>query len=180
MNLLMHICCAPCAIYPLRELRREGHQVTGFFYNPNIHPSQEYRKRLETLIEFAREEDLPLIQADNYEPEVFLRAVAFRESKRCGACYHLRIIETARRARREGFEGFTTTLLYSVYQDHALLKDMGETCSGEENSLFCYRDFREGWKEGVTLSRLAGMYRQQYCGCLYSEGERFYRPPPKA
>ena len=172
MKILLHICCAPCTIYPLRKLRLEGHQVTGYFDNPNIHPLPEYLKRLDTLMEYAGQEELPLILADEYEPEVFMRAVAFREHNRCGACYRLRMSRTARRAHREGFEGFTSTLFYSVYQDHGLLTDIAEGCAKDEGLRLACHDFREGWKEGVSLSRKMGMYRQRYCGCLYSEKER--------
>lgn len=172
MKILLHICCAPCAIHPLRKLRLEGHQVTGFFDNPNIHPLPEYLKRLDTLARYAGQEELPLIRADEYEPEAFMRAVAFREQNRCGACYHLRMSRTARMARREGFEGFTSTLFHSIYQDHGLLKDIAQGCAKEENLSFAYHDFREGWNEGLSRSREMGMYRQKYCGCLYSEKER--------
>ncbi|MCK9230339.1 MAG: epoxyqueuosine reductase QueH [Syntrophales bacterium] len=173
MKILLHICCAPCAIYPLRKLRLDGHQVTGYFDNPNIHPLQEYLKRLDTLIEYAEQEGMPLIRADEYDPEAFMRAVTFREHNRCGACYHLRMSRTARTARREGFEGFTSTLFYSVYQDHDLMKDIAEGCARKEGLCLACHDFREGWREGVSLSRKMGMYRQRYCGCLYSEKERY-------
>ncbi|MDD5475844.1 MAG: epoxyqueuosine reductase QueH [Syntrophales bacterium] len=173
MKILLHICCAPCAIHPLHELRREGHQVTGFFDNPNIHPLPEYRKRLETLIDYAAQEGLPLIQADHYEPEAYFNAIRFEGTRRCAACYRLRLKRTALTARREGFEGFTSTLFYSIYQDHGLLKEIAGECAAEKGLDFCYQDFREGWREGVSLSRRMGMYRQRYCGCLFSEKERF-------
>lgn len=173
MNLLLHICCAPCAIYPLQTLKDEGHQVTGFFYNPNIHPFIEYRKRLDTLLDFAEKIDLPLIHSEDYPLEDFMRMVTFRETMRCDPCYHLRLNRTAWTAREKGFDGFTSTLFYSKYQRHQSMKTIAEALSIETDAIFYYRDFRTGWKEGITESRNLGMYRQQYCGCLYSERERY-------
>ncbi len=183
MNLLLHICCAPCAIYPLQALKDEGHQVTGFFYNPNIHPFIEYRKRLDTLLNFAEGIDLPLIHSEDYPLEDFMRMVTFRETLRCEPCYHLRLGRTAGTAREKGFDGFTSTLFYSKYQQHQSMKTIAEALSIETDTIFYYRDFRTGWKEGITESRNLGMYRQQYCGCLYSERERYMHRhrehPPK-
>ena len=173
MNVLLHICCAPCAIYPIRALREEGHQVTGFFYNPNIHPYYEYRKRLDTLINYAETVDLELKYDDDYPLEDFLRIVAYRESLRCEPCYHLRLSRTARFARRERFDCFTSTLFYSKFQQHETMKILAESLAHETDGIFLYQDFRPGWKEGVDASRSLGMYRQHYCGCLYSERERY-------
>ncbi|MBN2282303.1 MAG: epoxyqueuosine reductase QueH [Deltaproteobacteria bacterium] len=175
MKILLHICCAPCAIYPLRTLRREGHEVHGLFYNPNIHPYMEYKRRLDTLITYAGEVDMHLITIEDYAMEEFLRNVVFREQERCRYCYYDRLKYTAQIARRGNFDGFTSTLLYSKFQDHELMKELGESIARETGVPFHYRDFREGWKEGIDESRKSGMYRQQYCGCIYSEKERFYR-----
>jgi predicted adenine nucleotide alpha hydrolase (AANH) superfamily ATPase len=171
----LHICCAPCTIYPLRVLREEGSEVCGVFTNPNIHPYREYRKRLETLDAYAGWEKLPIIREETYPMEEFLRQVAFREEERCRYCYDLRITRAAQIAGRRRFDAFTTTLLYSRFQNHDLIRRIGESVATTLGIPFLYRDFREGWSEGVRLSKEFGMYRQPYCGCIYSEKGRFWR-----
>ncbi len=177
LKILLHICCAPCTIYPLRILRDEDHEVTGFFHNPNIQPYLEYAKRLETVETYAAQEGLPFIRQEGYHPEEHLRQVAFREEERCRYCYLLRLTRAAEVARRDRYDAFTTTLLYSRFQKHDLIRQIGESVAGEQGVPFLYRDFREGWSEGVRVSKEIGMYRQPYCGCLYSEQERYSRPP---
>ena len=172
----MHLCCAPCTIYPLRVLRDEGAEVVGLFYNPNVHPYQEYRRRLETLQEYASDRVLEIVREESYPIEEFLRRVSFREAERCRLCYEMRLEHTARTARSGGFDAFTTTLLYSRFQKHDLIRMIGEGLSERLGIPFYYRDFRVGWSEGVRISKELGMYRQNYCGCLYSEKERFCRP----
>jgi len=179
MKILLHICCAPCAIYPLRVLREAGHEVVGLFFNPNIHPYSEYRKRLDTLVTYADSFDLKLICPDDYPMEDFLRNVVFREKERCRYCYHTRLSYAAAVARRGKFDSFTTTLLYSKFQDSDMIVSQGESIAREKDVAFYNRDFREGWKEGIAISRELGMYRQQYCGCIYSEKERYWKRPSK-
>lgn len=175
MKLLLHICCAPCLIYPLKTLRQHGHEVNGCFYNPNIHPSTEYQKRLQTLAPYARQQRLEVLWPEDYAMEAFLRAVVFREADRCRACYQLRLRYVAKTARERGFDGFTTTMLTSRYQKHQWISEVAEELAGEYGVLFHYQDFRDGWSEGVRASKEAGMYRQPYCGCIYSEKERYGR-----
>jgi hypothetical protein len=177
MKTLLHICCAPCAIYPLRLLREEGGEVTGLFYNPNIHPYREYVTRLHTLETYADEQKLRLIIGRGYPMEEFFRNVAFREEHRCRYCYYDRLRHAAHVARRGTFDRFTSTLLYSRFQNHDLIRDIGEAVGCDVGIPFYYRDYREGWKEGVAVSKSRGMYRQQYCGCVYSEKDRFYGSP---
>ena len=172
-KLLVHICCAPCFVAPYFHLKEEGFEVHGFWFNHNIHPYQEYRKRLETLQNFVSEENIPLIVKDEYELEDFLRKAAFRESERCYTCYYDRLKYAAIVARKGNFDAFTTTLLYSKFQKHELIKTIGEALGKEYGIPFFYRDFREYWKEGIELSKQKGMYRQQYCGCIYSERDRY-------
>ena len=173
MKILLHICCAPCTIYPLEVLRQEGFRLTGFYCNPNIHPYREYLRRREALEEFAREEGLEIMAHPDYEMEAFLRAVVFKEEERCRRCYEMRLRQTAAAARAGNFQGFSTTLLYSRYQKHNLIRSVGEMAAEEYNMPFLYRDFRVGWEEGVRISRERGIYRQPYCGCIYSEKERY-------
>jgi epoxyqueuosine reductase len=175
MKLLMHICCGPCTIYPLKELRIQGHEVTGVFYNPNIHPYQEYQKRRQTLGDYADKAFLNVIWTEGYPLEEFLRGIAFKENERCAYCLVDRLKYTAQLAIREKYDGYTTTLLYSKYQKHDLIREIGENLSRQLGIFFYYQDFRTGWAEGVKISKELGMYRQPYCGCIYSEKERFYK-----
>ncbi|MDI6709755.1 MAG: epoxyqueuosine reductase QueH [Bacillota bacterium] len=173
MKTLLHICCGPCSIYPLEWLRTEGHGVQGYFFNPNIHPYTEYLKRRETLEAYAAQVDLPLIVAKDYRLEDYFRHVAYREAERCRLCYTLRLRQAAGVARRGKFDAFTTTLLVSPFQKHDLIRAVGEAAGREFGVAFLYHDFREGFKEATQRSRDLGMYRQQYCGCLFSEYERY-------
>lgn len=175
MRLLLHICCAPCSIVPVDYLKEKGYDLEGYFFNPNIHPYLEWRKRKETLMEYARQTGLPLVVDEEYRVEDFFRAVAHREDDRCRFCYSLRLQKAAAAAREGGFDGFTTTLLVSPYQKHELIREAGEAAAARHNVVFHYFDFRPGYKEGVRHSKEMGMYRQQYCGCLYSERERYRR-----
>jgi predicted adenine nucleotide alpha hydrolase (AANH) superfamily ATPase len=179
MKILLHICCAPCSIYPLRVLKDEGNQVMGFFFRDNIHPYTECLKRQHTLEDYASRIDLKLIIPEGYDVEGFLRNVAFREANRCFHCYHTRLEATAHLAKRGLFDAFTSTLLYSKFQKHDLIRSVAESVSQAAGVPFLYRDFRLGWKEGVETSKAMAMYRQSYCGCIYSEKERYYRLKPK-
>lgn len=173
MRILLHTCCGPCALFPLRTLRTAGHDVTGFFYNHNIHPYQEYLKRRDAALQMAELESLPLIMHDEYALEEFLTNVAAQPDKRCSYCYASRLRATAEIAAAEGFDAFTVSLLYSRYQRHEEIKELGEQIGKELGVEFYYHDFRPGWQEGIRLSKEFGLYRQQYCGCIYSEKERY-------
>ncbi|MDD2401868.1 MAG: epoxyqueuosine reductase QueH [Clostridia bacterium] len=175
MKILLHACCGPCCIYPVDALRKEGHEIWGYSYNPNIHPYTEFIKRLETFKEYAEEINFSVIVDDNYGLEEYLRNVVFREGDRCRVCYSMRLRKTAQIARKGKFDAFTTTLLVSPFQNHQLIKDMGEAIGTEIGVPFYYQDFRPGFKEGVIKSKEENMYRQQYCGCIYSERDR-YKP----
>lgn len=179
MKILLHTCCGPCALFPLQQLREAGHEVTGFFYNHNIHPYQEYVRRRDAAVQMAEQESLPLIMRDDYDVEGFLANVAAAPDKRCSYCYASRLRAAAQTAAQEGFEAFTASLLYSRYQKHDEIRALGEQLGAENGVLFYYQDFRSGWQEGIRLSKERGLYRQQYCGCIYSEKER-YMPRTKA
>lgn len=180
MRVLLHICCGPCAIMPLKSLRAEGYEVMGLFYNPNIQPYRESQRRLETLTAWAQPEGLRLIVADEYDPEAWMRKVAFREGERCRLCLHQRLTRAAQVAAKGGFDAFTSTLLYSVRQKHELIRELGQAAGAQRGAPFLYRDWRPLWRQGVAASREAGMYRQPYCGCLFSERDRYLGPPGKA
>lgn len=172
-KVLLHICCGPCAIYPVEALRKEGFEVFGFFYNPNIHPYLEYLKRKDSVEKMAEKMNLRMLWKDEYKLKEWLQMVAFREEKRCQICYYLRLLETARYAKRGKFDYFCSTLLYSKQQNQELIKQMAEAVAQEQKVKFLFRDFRSGWKEGIEKSKEMGLYRQQYCGCIYSEYERY-------
>jgi len=171
-RLLLHCCCGPCAVYTVNKLREEGCDVTGHWYNPNIHPFTEHRSRLEAMADCASQMDFPLI-VDEYNMVDYFRAVAGHEGARCGDCFRLRLSRTARVAREQGFDAFTTTLLISPYQEHETLKQVGEEVAQEHGVAFHYEDFRPGFREGHRLSREMNLYHQKYCGCVYSEWERY-------
>ena len=157
-------------------MRTQGHQVTGVFYNPNIHPYQEYQRRRQTLSDYAEKTFLNIIWPEGYPLEEFLRAAApMNEAERCAFCLRDRLIYTAQRAIKEKYEGFTTTLLYSKFQKHDLIREVGKGLSQQLGIFFYYQDFRTGWDEGVKISKELEMYRQPYCGCVYSEKERYYK-----
>lgn len=173
MNILLHTCCGPCALYPLRRLRAAAHTVTGFFFNHNIHPYQEYARRRDTAQQMADGEAMPLMVRDEYDLEGFLANVAAEPEKRCSYCYASRLRAVAAAASGHGFEAFTSSLLYSRYQRHEEIRALGEQAGREFGVAFFYEDFRTGWQEGIRLSKEMGLYRQQYCGCIYSEKERY-------
>lgn len=176
-RILLHTCCAPCAIFPTAVLRDESFSVHAYFYNPHIQPYQEFQRRLDTLTSYAEAEQLPLIVRNDYDPETFFRQVAFREMNRCVYCYSLRLNAAAGLARRSRFDAFTTTLLYSKHQKHELIVSVAEEAARRHGVPFYYKDFRTGWREGREKAKALGMYRQQYCGCIYSEKERFCPAP---
>ncbi len=175
MKILLHICCAPCSIYPVRILRDEGMDIMGFFYRHNIHPYTECLKREEALKDYADKISLKVIYQKGYELERFIQSVVFRESDRCRFCYHDRLYAAAKVAKKGKFDGFTSTLLYSKFQKHDLIRATGESIAKKEGLKFIYRDFRKGWKEGIEESKRLKMYRQQYCGCIYSEKDRYFK-----
>ncbi|MDO9465154.1 MAG: epoxyqueuosine reductase QueH [bacterium] len=180
MKLLLHTCCAPCLTYPYKILSEHGMQASAFFYNPNIHPFTEYAKRLNCLKDYTEEKGIKLIIKDDYAIEEFLRQVVFRENNRCSICYEIRLAETAKTAKSGKFDAFSTTMLISPYQKHDLIKSIGESVASEFDIDFFYKDFRKGYKESVSFSKDAGLYRQQYCGCIYSEKERYQRSAAEA
>ena len=175
MKILLHICCANCAIYPFESLKEKAEEAVGYFFNPNIHPYQEYQKRLEALKLYSESVGLEMIYRDEYLLEEFLKNVSHRVKERCQYCYSVRLEATAREAKNRGFDQFSTTLLQSTHQNHTKIRETAERIAQEIGIPFYYEDFRNGWKRGVEVSKGMGLYRQQYCGCIYSEKERFLK-----
>jgi len=173
MKLLLHTCCAPCLIYPLERLRENGAEVTGVFYNPNIHPFSEYYNRKKAVENFSKYNNMEVIYPE-YSPSEFFQAVNLREANpgRCFLCWSSRLRKTASLAKEKGFDSFSTTLLVSPYQDQEELKKIGNDIAQEANIDFYYEDFRPGFRKAHDLAKKQGIYCQKYCGCIYSEVER--------
>ena len=173
MATLLHICCAPCSVACVKTLREAGTEPVGFWYNPNIHPFLEYKARRDTLRQYARDIGLALREQDFYGLREFTAAVAADPDHRCGWCYTCRMEQTARYAAENGFTHFSTTLLISPYQDHELIRTLGETAAHKYGVPFLYRDFRPGFWDGHEKAKALGFYMQKYCGCIFSEEERY-------
>ncbi len=176
-RILLHICCAPCATYTVNRLREQGFAVTGYWYNPNIHPFSEHERRRDTLAQYAPQVSLPMIWEPGYEMVEFLRSVVGRERfrNRCRVCYRMRLERTARTAAREGFDAFTTTLLISPYQDQKGIREIGDLLAAQYGVPFYFENMRRGWRKHYELTREYGLYSQRYCGCIYSEWESLDR-----
>lgn len=174
MSILLHICCAPCSVECITELREEGIEPHGFWLNPNIQPYTEYRARRDTLIEYAKSIDMPLEVCDEYDLRAWVRALPSLDD-RCGACYTMRLDRAAQYAAEHGFDGFSTTLLISPYQRHDLIREIGDALGKKYGVPFVYRDFRPRFREGQRRAREMGLYMQKYCGCVFSEEERYLK-----
>ncbi len=180
MKILIHVCCGPCAIAPVETLLGQGHSVTGFFFNPNIHPLGEYLRRREAAQEAALRLNIPMIWRDRYDPLSWLGSLGGLEGNgpkhanpRCAICYAQRLEATAAAAAELGFNAFTSSLLYSRFQLHDRIAAIGLDIGQRRNIPFLHHDFRAGWQHGIDRSKEWGLYRQNYCGCLLSEQERF-------
>ena len=193
--LLVHTCCAGCLLNISETLKLEGNgafRLIAYWYNPNIHPSREYLKRRDALVSFSCEKRIPLILSEDYSIEEFFQCTLLWEMMenketggkdrdlegsrlRCEECYRLRLERTAELARQLNIPSFTTTLLTSPYQDHLLIRSVGEDVGAGKGTVFLYRDFRKGFKKYNEEYKKTGLYHQNYCGCLFSERERFYK-----
>ncbi len=174
MRLLLHICCGPCALYPIKNLANSKFkEIVGYYYNPNIHPPSEYKRRKDALADAGKKMGVEIIYP-LYKMEEYFKGIASKEDspERCRLCWGLRLLRTAEFARENGFDAFTTTLLISPYQDHDLVKEIGETVGREKDVEFYYEDFRKGFRESQEQAKKQDLYRQKYCGCVFSELER--------
>jgi len=202
MKILFHICCGNCALYPVKLLRAEGHDFTGFWYNPNIQPFDEYQLRLASLKKLSDEWHIDIFYDEQYRPEEFFESVTgnvkspltplFQRGEdsippltkgdkggfsqpaheRCKFCYTLRLEKAAAKARDEGFEAFSTTLLISPYQDFEQITVTGKKLADKYNIHFYMQDFRPYFRDAMSFAKELGLYRQKYCGCLFSKQER--------
>ena len=172
MKILLHTCCAPCSTYVIDKLRKDGYEdITSYWYNINIHPYEEYRARLNALIDYTKMVDVPLIIDDDYGIREFTKSVINDIDGRCRFCYVSRLAKTVKYAKENGYDAFTTTLLVSPYQNHEMIIEIAEELAKQYDIKFIYQDFREGYRIGQQMARDAGIYMQKYCGCVYSEEE---------
>ena len=174
MKLLMNTCCAPCSVYCIESLRKEGIEPTLYWYNPNIHPYMEYKLRKDCLEEYSKRINVKVIFEDEYGLDNFCKEAVKNINARCvNYCYPVRLRKTFEYAKENGYDAVTTTLLYSIYQKHEFIKKYMEDLSKEFGIEFLYRDFREGYWEGHEKAIEEGLYMQKYCGCIFSEEEKY-------
>ncbi|HBX75622.1 MAG TPA: hypothetical protein DEG55_05730 [Acidaminococcaceae bacterium] len=173
MKLLLHACCGPCACYPTKTLMEQGTDFTLLYYNPNIHPYKEFKRRLSALRELAEKQEYRLIIDKTYPLEECVKGMLEEPVVRCAFCYRMRLRYTAKYAADHGFTAFSTTLLYSPYQKHELIVQAAKAAAEEFGVEFYYQDWRPHYQEGVDISLALGLYRQPYCGCVFSERDRY-------
>lgn len=174
MKLLLHICCGPCAVYPVSVLEEEGIEFEGLFFNPNIHPKEEFDRRMENVKKLSEIKAFPVTYFDDFRQETWENFQG-PEEQRCTMCYDIRLDKAAEFAKEKGFDAFTTTLLVSPYQKHDLMVELGKKAAAKYGVEFFYRDFRPGFREGQRQAKEMELYRQKFCGCIVS----FRQTPPK-
>ncbi|NPA75138.1 MAG: epoxyqueuosine reductase QueH [Euryarchaeota archaeon] len=178
MKLLLHTCCAPCLMAPYKHLSSR-HKVTVFWYNPNVHPYREFLRRLNALRKYARENNIHLIEDLSYPLEEWLYKASILSMNnnvlRCRFCYGDRLYKTAKVAIEKGYDAFSTTLLLAPYQKHELVREIGEKIAAKTGINFYYEDMRKWFDESESMARKAGIYRQGYCGCIFSEADRYWK-----
>jgi hypothetical protein len=171
-KLLLHTCCAPCLSGTDEALSSEGFDITGYFYNPNIHPEDELARRIEALKKYSELKKFNTIIIDGYDIDLFNKKAVDMSGDRCLNCYKLRLESTAKHAAVNSFDLFSTTLLLSPYQKHDIIRELGEDVSEKYGIEFYYRDMRPFYKDSVRISKEKGLYRQRYCGCYLSREAR--------
>ena len=175
MKLLLHTCCAPCSVYCIDSLREEGIEPTIYWYNPNIHPYQEYKARKQCLEQYTQSISVQAIFEEEYGLDNFCKAVINDLQNRCvNYCYRVRLEKTMQYAKENGYDAISTTLLVSPYQKHDEILKIGQELAEKYDIEFLYRDFRVGFREGQKKARELGLYMQKYCGCIFSEEMRYY------
>jgi len=172
--ILLHICCAPCATAVVEKLREDDFEVRGYFYNPSIHPWKEFQRRLNALETWASDSDLTVDCFREYPLEDNVKMLLAAEN-RCLACFSDRMNETAAETARMGLKSFTTTLTVSPYQNRELIRKAAMAAADEYGVEYLHFDFRDRYLRSIELSREAGIYRQPYCGCVFSERDRYLK-----
>ncbi|MBI5674250.1 MAG: epoxyqueuosine reductase QueH [Nitrospirae bacterium] len=187
MKILLHICCGNCAAYPFKLLQEERHDYSGFWFNPNIHPYEEYSLRLDSLKELAGRWFVKMHYTEDYDPAEYFKMFGIDDlsgvdhveeannverAERCKMCYKLRLEKTAEKVCQNGFDAFSTTLLISPYQDFEEIAATGKELAEKYNILFYVKDFRPHFRKSQAMAKELGLYRQKYCGCIFSREER--------
>jgi len=176
MKLLMHTCCAPCSINCINVLREEGIEPTLYWYNPNIHPYIEYKNRKESLAKYSKIVNVETIFEEEYGLKDFCKNVISNLENRCvDYCYRVRLEKTAQYAKANGYDAITTTLFVSPYQNHQEIKKILEEIAKKYSLKPIYRDFRPGFRIGQNKARELELYMQKYCGCIFSEEDRYIK-----
>ncbi len=208
MNILLHVCCSNCSLYPIKILRSGNHDFTGFWFNPNIQPYDEYQARLASLKKLSDLWHVDIHYLEEYKPQEFFQALNITDNNllshfdlngsnssndsnsssyfdipptplRCKSCYQLRLEKTAEEAKKGGFDAFTTTLLISPYQDFEQIRETGNKLAEKYNVMFHMEDFRPFFRDAMNLAKELDLYRQKYCGCIFSREERFKKNSKK-
>jgi predicted adenine nucleotide alpha hydrolase (AANH) superfamily ATPase len=172
-SVLVHCCCAHCTAYTISHWREQGYEASALWYNPNIHPYMEHQHRLEAMQSLAKELDFQLIIIEGYDIIDYFRQVVGHEAQRCQYCFQLRLQKTAETALKMGFDAFSSSLLISPHQKHELLLEIGNKLAQEKGIAFLYADLRKRYSDSRRITKPLNLYRQQYCGCVYSEWERY-------
>ena len=176
-SLLLHVCCAPCAIIPVEHFVKE-YNVTLYYYNPNIHPYKEYLDRLDSVRRLSDAYNIALVEGP-YDIHAFLKTILNHpgEPSRCRDCYWIRLVKLEEMAEQMNIPNVSTTLLYSIYQKHDLLKEMASKFI--QKRTFLYEDFRNQFRKGIQIAKERNYYRQSYCGCLFSNYDRYQKKPTR-
>jgi len=167
-KLLVHVCCCHCAAYTLKHFSK-NYDVAAYWYNVNIQPSQEYNARKQVMWEYAKTCDIELIDSQKQDFNGFLKGQKVA-TNRCAFCFYVRLKQTAKYAKKNGFTAFSTSLLISPHQKHELLKEAGYKAALEEGVSFLYEDLRRYYSQSRLMTKPLGLYAQRYCGCLLSKG----------
>lgn len=173
MDILMHICCGPCGVAYLQGIIKEGFCPVLLWENPNIHPYKEYEERKQGAIKLAELWELKIALIGGYGLEEFVKNTAINIPARCAYCYSVRMEQTAAYAAKNGYKAFSTTLLASPYQNFDAICRYGKSQASLYNIEFVIRDFRQDFRQALNMARSMGIYMQKYCGCIFSEEERY-------
>ena len=168
-KVLLHTCCAPCLSGANIAFAEDDIDLMGYFFNPNIHPRDEFLKRIEALRAYSEIQKINVVINDDYDLELFEREVVAAPGDRCVNCYTVRLEATAQYAANNGFDGYSTTLLISPYQKHDEIRGVGEKLAEKYGIEFYYKDLRPFYQESIRISKAMGLYRQKYCGCYISK-----------
>lgn len=179
MKMLLHICCAPCAVAIVEKFLSEGEMaLQGLFFNPNIHPREEFDKRLGSVMAMSEDYGVPVSVNDLNQLDYWRSSLPADKEQRCSYCYAVRLDEAARFAAENGCDVFTTSLLISPYQNHELIVRTGEKAAARHGVRFYYEDFRPLYRTGRERARGKHWYMQKYCGCFYSYSESDHPKKP--